>query len=396
MLQGRSILLVIGGGIAAYKSLELIRRLRDKGATVRCVLTEAGRKFVTPLSVASLSGNPVEEDLFDPDSEAAFGHIRLSREADLIVVAPATANLIARMASGLGSDLATTLLLATDAPVLVAPAMNVRMWEHPATRRNIATLCSDGIEIVGPDEGEMACGEYGPGRMSEPDTVLKAVLNRLAAKGGLAGRKAVVTAGPTHEALDPVRYIGNRSSGKQGLAVAHELVRAGATVTLVAGPGVEEEIDGCVVHHVTGAEEMRKAVLDALPADVFVGLAAVADWRPETVAEGKMKKSDGPPEIRLVANPDILAEVAGLTEGRRPALVVGFAAETGDPAEAAASKLKSKGCDWIVGNDVSAGVFGGEENEVVLVTVESAESWPRMSKRKVAAKLVERIERALL
>ncbi len=391
MLHGRSILLVIGGGIAAYKSLELIRRLREQGAEVRCVLTEAGSEFVTPLSVASLSGNPVEEDLFDPDAEASFGHIRLSREADLIVVAPATANLIARMAAGLGSDLAATLLLATDTPVLLAPAMNVRMWEHPATRRNIDTLRRDGIEIIGPDDGEMACGEYGPGRMSEPDTVLAAVLARLAPTGGLAGRRAVVTAGPTHEALDPVRFIGNRSSGKQGCAVAQELSRSGAEVTLVAGPGVDPEVDGCAVRQVVSAEEMRQAVMESLPADVFVGVAAVSDWRPEAAADGKLKKSDGPPDVSLVANPDILAEVAGLPENMRPALVVGFAAETGDPAKAAKSKRKSKGCDWVVGNDVSAGVFGGDDNEVVLVTAEGAEIWPRMSKRKVAARLAERI-----
>lgn len=395
MLQGRSILLVIGGGIAAYKSLELIRRLREQGAEVRCVLTEAGSEFVTPLSVASLSGNPVEEDLFDPDAEASFGHIRLSREADLIVVAPATANLIARMASGLGTDLAATLLLATDAPVLLAPAMNVRMWEHPATRRNINILRSDGIELIGPDDGEMACGEYGPGRMSEPDTVLAAVLARLAPKGDLAGRKAVVTSGPTHEALDPVRFIGNRSSGKQGCAMAHELSRLGAEVTLVVGPGVDAAVDGCAVRQVVSAEEMRQAVMDSLPADVFVSVAAVADWRPETAADGKLKKSDGLPDVRLVANPDILAEVAGLPKGKRPALVVGFAAETGDPAEAAESKRKSKGCDWVVGNDVSAEVLDGDENEVVLVTAEGAESWPRMSKRKVAARLAERIAGAL-
>lgn len=395
MLHGRSILLVIGGGIAAYKSLELIRRLRERGAAVRCVLTEAGRKFVTPLSVASLSGSAVAGNLFDSASEASFGHIRLSREADLVVVAPATADLLARMAAGLGSDLATTLLLATDAPVLVAPAMNVRMWEHPATRRNIEVLRGDGVQVVGPDDGEMACGEYGPGRMVEPRTVLEAILDRLAPKGGLAGRRAVVTAGPTFEPLDPVRFIGNRSSGRQGTAIAGELARAGADVTLVAGPGVGAGASGCRVRPAGSAEEMRRAVLDSLPADVFVGVAAVADWRPDSAAEDKMKKADGPPAIHLVANPDILAEVAGLPEGRRPSLVVGFAAETEDVATRAAAKRKAKRCDWIVGNDVSGGVFGEDDNEVVLVTADGAEAWPKLSKRSVAARLAGRISEEL-
>lgn len=397
MREPRSIFLIIGGGIAAYKSLELIRRLRERGIRVRCALTAAGREFVTPLSVASLSGAPVAEDLFDPAAEAEFGHIRLSRAAELVVVAPATADLIARMAAGLGSDLASTLLLATDAPVLAAPAMNVRMWEHPATQRNIETLQKDGVEIVGPDEGEMACGEYGAGRMAEPGTVLAAILARLELPEAapLAGRRALVTAGPTHEPIDPVRFIGNRSSGKQGRAIAAELTQAGARTCLVAGPGAADALTGVEVVPVQTAEEMRDAVLGALPADLFVSVAAVADWRPAAAAKGKIRKRPGraPPTLELVANPDILAEVSSLPATRRPALVVGFAAETGDVREAATAKRAAKGCDWILANDVLAGggVFGSDTNEILLVEEKESEQWNRMSKYEVAKRLVARI-----
>ena len=402
MLASRSILLVIGGGIAAYKSLELIRRLRERGAGVRCVLTAGGREFVTPLSVASLAGTPVAEELFDPNAEAEFGHIRLSRSADLVVVAPATADLLARMASGLGSDLASTLLLATDAPVIVAPAMNVRMWEHPATQRNIETLRKDGIEIVGPDEGVMACGEYGPGRMAEPDTVLAAIRARFAAPqdAPLNGRRAVVTAGPTQEPIDPVRFLTNRSSGKQGREIASELASAGAEVVLVAGPGAAETLPDCDVRAVVTADEMRNAVLAALPADVFVSVAAVSDWRPAERRDSKWKKDQagGAPSIDLVPNLDILAEVSALKSGNRPALVVGFAAETGDPRKAAEAKRVAKQCDWIVANDVSeaANVFGSDENKVTLVTPDGSESWPRMSKAEVAKQLVQHISKSLV
>ncbi len=402
MLASRSILLVIGGGIAAYKSLELIRRLRERGAGVRCVLTAGGREFVTPLSVASLAGTPVAEELFDPNAEAEFGHIRLSRSADLVVVAPATADLLARMASGLGSDLASTLLLATDAPVIVAPAMNVRMWEHPATQRNIETLRKDGIEIVGPDEGVMACGEYGPGRMAEPDTVLAAIRARFAAPqdAPLNGRRAVVTAGPTQEPIDPVRFLTNRSSGKQGREIASELASAGAEVVLVAGPGAAETLSDCDVRAVVTADEMRNAVLAALPADVFVSVAAVSDWRPAERRDSKWKKDQagGAPSIDLVPNPDILAEVSAFKSSNRPALVVGFAAETGDPRKAAEAKRVAKQCDWIVANDVSeaANVFGSDENKVTLATPDGSESWPRMSKAEVAKQLVQHISKSLV
>ncbi len=399
MSMSRTVLLVIGGGIAAYKCLELIRRLRERGVTVRCVLTEGGKQFVTPLSLASISGQPVAEHLHDAGAEAQFDHIRLSRSADLVVVAPATANLIARMACGLGSDLASTLLLATDAPVLVAPAMNVRMWQHPATQRNIARIREDGAEFVGPDIGDMACGETGPGRMTEPDELLAAVLARLSSPSRprpLAGTRAVVTAGPTHEPLDPVRYLGNRSSGKQGRAIAALLAESGARVTLVAGPGASDELDGCEVRPVETAVEMREAALGALPADVFVAAAAVADWRPARCRDTKIKKTGDRPadwQIELVPNPDILAEVSRLEPEARPRLVIGFAAETGDPVDAASAKRTNKGCDWIVANDVASpeGVFGADENRVVLITESGPDPWPRMSKRDVARRLVDRI-----
>ena len=393
----KTILLVIGGGISAYKSLELIRRLREQGIRVRCVLTPGGREFITPLSLASISGEPVAEELHDAGAEAQFDHIQLSRSADLVVVAPATANLIARMAVGFGSDLASTLLLATDAPVMAAPAMNVRMWDHPATQRNVAAIRQDGVEILGPAIGDMACGETGPGRMLEPDEILAAILNRLKVQSEsrpLAGKRAVVTAGPTHEPVDPVRFLGNRSSGKQGRAIAAALAAAGADVTLVAGPGAAATLDQCEVHAVETAVDMREAVVAALPASIFVAAAAVADWRPATARAEKIKKSGSADRtLKLIPNPDILAEVAGMPPGERPQLVVGFAAETGDPVQAGAAKRTAKSCDWIVANDVAAagGVFGAEENGVVLITAEGAEAWPRMPKADVARRLVDRI-----
>lgn len=397
------VLLIIGGGIAAYKSLELIRRLREAGVSVRVVLTDAAKQFVTPLSVASLAGTPLANDMFDPQAEADFGHIELSRANELILVAPATADLIAKMAAGFGSDLASTVLLATDKPVIIAPAMNVRMWEHPATQRNIATLQRDGVTVVGPDEGEMACGEYGYGRMAEPEVLLATVQERLGGAGSgaqpLSGRRAVVTAGPTWEPIDPVRFIGNCSSGKQGVAIADALAQAGADVVLVAGPGTPSPAGVCTVQRVQTAVDMEQAVREALPADVFVGVAAVADWRPEVVAEQKLKKadSDAPPQIKLVENPDILHGVAARDGRDRPGLVIGFAAETGDLLSAASAKLRAKGCDWIVANAVTScsGVLGGDENEVTLITAAGADSWPRMSKRNVATRLVERIAATL-
>ncbi len=390
-----SVLLVIGGGISAYKTLDLIRRLRERGIRLRCVLTSAAKQFVTPLSVASLAGSMPQEELFDPAAEASFGHIELSRAADLVVVAPATADFLARMAAGLGSDLASALLLATSAPVLVAPAMNPHMWAHPATQRNVGILRGDGIVMVGPEYGDTACGELGLGRMAEPDTILAAIEERLGAsgQGPLAGRRAVVTAGPTHEPVDPVRFLGNRSSGRQGREVAAALAALGAEVTLVAGPGAGEALGGCTVHSVETAMEMRAAVDVALPADVFVSVAAVTDWRPAEPACNKIKKnaSVGPPVLELVANPDILAGVAGLEGSGRPRLVVGFAAETGDPRAAAADKRKTKGCDWVLANDVSDGVFGSDRNEVALVTADGVEAWPQMGKDEVARRLAGRI-----
>ena len=399
MPGSKTVLLVIGGGISAYKSLELIRRLRERGIRVRCVLTRGGRAFITPLSVASISGEPVAEELHDAGAEAQFDHIRLSRSADLLVVAPATANLIARMANGFGSDLASTLLLATDAPVMAAPAMNVRMWEHPATQRNVAAIVSDGVEVIGPAIGDMACGETGPGRMVEPDDLVAAILERLASASStlpLAGRRAIVTAGPTHEPVDPVRFLGNRSSGKQGRAIAAALATAGADVALVAGPGAADALNPCKVHAVETALEMRAAVLAALPADVFVAVAAVADWRPSRAHGEKIKTIRGANanwQLDLVQNPDILAEIAALSPGSRPELVVGFAAETGEPSRAAAAKRKAKGCDWIVANDVAGpgAVFGADENRVILITSEGADPWPRMAKDDVARRLAERI-----
>ena len=397
MLAGRRILLIIGGGIAAYKALTLIRRLRDAGAAVTPVLTAAGAEFVTPLSVAALAGAKVYRALFDLTDEAEMGHIQLSRAADLVVVAPATANLIARMAGGLADDLATTLLLATDKRVLIAPAMNVRMWDHPATRRNLATLAADGVLTVGPDEGPMACGESGPGRMAEPEAILAAV-ERFFAAGPLAGRRIVVTSGPTHEPIDPVRYIANRSSGAQGTAIAAALADLGADVTFVTGPATVPPPPAVRVVRVETAREMLAAVEAALPAEAAVMAAAVADWRVENAAASKMKK-DGTgraPALSFAENPDILATVARLPAGR-PRLVVGFAAETDDVVAHAIAKRARKGCDWIVANDVrpATGIMGGTENAVTLITAAGAEAWPRLPKGEVARRLAARIAAAL-
>ncbi|HXY59180.1 MAG TPA: bifunctional phosphopantothenoylcysteine decarboxylase/phosphopantothenate--cysteine ligase CoaBC [Methylocystis sp.] len=388
-LAGRRLLLIVGGGVAAYKSLELVRRLREAGASVRVVVTAGAQEFVTPLSFAALSGERVHTDLFDAALEGEMGHIALSRQADLVVVAPATANLLARAAQGLASDLATTLLLATDKRVLFAPAMNVRMWLHKATQRNLAQLKEDGALFVGPNEGDMACGEFGPGRMSEPHEILRAVVEALAPAGGaLKGRHVLVTSGPTHEPIDPVRFIANRSSGKQGHAIAAAAAAAGAKVTLVSGPVNLPDPPGVVTRHVETAREMLEAVEAALPADIFIGVAAVADWRVEA-APGKIKKQAGatPPLLNLLENPDILKSVAA-RKTLRPALVVGFAAETSDLLQHARAKLDGKGCDLIVANDVSASVFGADANEAHIVSREGVDSWLRMSKAQVADRLV--------
>ena len=397
MLSGKRILLIIGGGIAAYKSLDLIRRLRERGASVTPVLTRAGEEFVTPLSVAALSGAKLYRDLFDLTDEAEMGHIQLSRSADLIVVAPATADLMAKMAQGRAQDLASTLLLATDTPVLVAPAMNVRMWQHPATQRNLAVLRGDGIRFVGPNQGDMACGEHGPGRMAEPMEIVAAITAAFAA-GPLAGKHVLVTSGPTHEPIDPVRYIANRSSGAQGTALAAALRDLGAKVTFVTGPASVPPPDGVGVVRVETAAQMLAAVDAALPADAAVFAAAVADWRVANAAGSKMKK-DGTgkaPPLEFAENPDILAQVSQMKAGR-PGLVVGFAAETDDVIAHATAKRLRKGCDWIVANDVSAatGIMGGAENAVTVISDAGAESWPRMDKTAVAQKLAMRIAAAL-
>lgn len=396
MLNGRHVLLIIGGGIAAYKALELIRRLHDRGAKVTPVLTRAGEHFVTPLSVSTLAGVAVFRDLFDLTTEAEIGHIELSRAADLVVVVPATANLLARMAGGLADDLATTLLLATDKRVLVAPAMNVRMWTHAATQRNMAQLRADGILFVGPDDGSMACGEFGPGRMAEPAAILAAIEAALGT-GPLAGRHVIVTSGPTHEPIDPVRYIANRSSGAQGAALAAALRDLGARVSFITGPATVPPPPGVDVTRIETAAQMRKAVLAALPADAAVMAAAVGDWRVLRESTQKMKKgTSGPPALQLAENPDILAEVSQMTQGRPP-LVVGFAAETENVTAHARAKLDRKGCDWIVANDVSpeTGIMGGTENAVTIVTANDAETWPRLPKAEVARRLAERIAQAL-
>jgi phosphopantothenoylcysteine decarboxylase / phosphopantothenate---cysteine ligase len=396
MLAGRSVLMIIGGGIAAYKSLELIRLLHKAGARTVPVLTRAGAEFVTPLTVSALAGAPVHQALFDLTAEAEMGHIELSRSADLVVVAPATADLMAKLATGQATDLASTLLIATDKRVLMAPAMNVRMWEHPATRRNLATLKADGVLMVGPNEGAMACGEYGPGRMSEPPEIVAAIDAALG-DGTLAGRHLVVTSGPTHEPIDPVRYLANRSSGRQGSAIAGALARRGARVTFVTGPASAARPLGCTVVEVQTAREMLAAVEAALPADAAVFAAAVADWRAAAETGSKIKKDGGaPPALSLAENPDILASVARRERGR-PALVIGFAAETDDVVAHATAKRLRKGADWLVANDVrpETGIMGGSENAVTLITASGAEEWPRMGKEAVAEALAERIARAL-
>jgi phosphopantothenoylcysteine decarboxylase / phosphopantothenate---cysteine ligase len=397
----KRVLLIIGGGIAAYKSLDLIRRLKERGLAVRCILTAAAQEFVTPLSAGALSGERVFTDLFDAASEFDVGHIRLAREADLIVVAPATADIIAKMAGGHAGDLACAVLLATGRPVLVAPAMNPQMWEHPATRRNLARLTDDGVAVVGPNAGEMAeAGEAGVGRMAEPLEIVAAALPLLDHGGigqALAGRRVIVTSGPTHEPIDPVRYIANRSSGKQGHAIAAAAAAAGADVTLVSGPVHVPDPLGVKTVKVETAQDMLAAVTAALPADVAVFAAAVADWRVAEPTASKIKKQAGrSPKLGLVENPDILATVARGTRAR-PRLVIGFAAETDHIIEHAKAKLARKGCDWIVANDVSAetGVMGGDRNSVHLVTSGGVESWPPQSKQEVARALVRRIADAL-
>ena len=403
-LSRARILLIISGGIAAYKSLELIRRLRDRGTTVRVVMTSAARQFISPLSAATLSGQPVRDDLFSLTDEAAIGHIELSRAADLIVVAPASAHILARMAAGLADDMATTVLLATDKPVLAAPAMNVRMWHHPATRRNLGRLKDDGVLFVGPESGPMACGEFGPGRMAEPPAIVEAIEQALAAEaapsdsllappGPLNGRRIIITSGPTYEPIDPVRFIGNRSSGRQGHAIAQAAIGAGASVTLVTGPVGLSDPAGAEVIHVGSAREMREAVQASLPADAFIGAAAVADWRADSVASQKIKKdAKESPTLRLVENPDILAEVAKKTT-MRPAVVIGFAAETENVTANAVAKLQRKGCDLIIANSVGEGTstFGGETNQVQVIDARGVESWPPMTKAEVANGIVRRL-----
>ena len=396
MLTGKRVLLIIGGGIAAYKSLFLVRLLKGAGADVTPVLTSAGSEFVTTLSVAALAGEKVYSSLFDLTDEAEMGHIQLSRVADLIVVAPATADLMAKMAAGRANDLASTLLLATDTRVLVAPAMNVRMWQHPATQRNVAQLRADGILFVGPDEGEMACGEFGPGRMSEPEAIMAKIAAALT-DGPLAGRHVLVTSGPTHEPIDPVRFIANRSSGAQGTAIAAALRDLGARVTFVTGPATVPAPAGVAVRRIETAAQMLAAVQAALPADAAVFAAAVADWRVVNGSGSKMKKdgSGRAPALQFAENPDILATISHAVN--RPGLVVGFAAETDDVMANAMAKRARKGCDWIVANDVSpaTGIMGGTENAVTLITAEGADVWPRMSKDEVARRLAARIASAL-
>lgn len=390
----KRILLIVGGGIAAYKACELIRLLRRRGYAVRCVLTEGGSHFVTAMTLAALTEDQVHTSLWDLKNEAEMGHIRLSREADLVVVAPATADLLARMAAGLSNDLATTLLLATDKPVLAAPAMNVRMWLHPATQRNVAQLRADGITVMAPDEGAMACGEYGPGRLPEPEAIANAVDAQFASpQPSLSGRHILVTAGPTHEAIDPVRYIANRSSGRQGYAIAAALAGLGARVTLISGPVTLPTPPGVERIDVESALDMAAAVEAALPADAAVMVAAVADWRVEAAGQ-KVKKGDGaPPALMLVENPDILATLGH--SPRRPRLVIGFAAETQDVVAHATAKRARKGADWIVANDVSADVFGADANAVHLITADGVESWERLPKSTVATRLAQRIANAL-
>jgi phosphopantothenoylcysteine decarboxylase / phosphopantothenate---cysteine ligase len=393
MLAGKRVLLIVAGGIAAYKSLELIRRVREGGATVRCILTRGGAEFVTALSLAALSEEKVYTELFSLTDESEMGHIELSRAADLLVVAPASADILAKMTHGIADDLATTALLATDKPVLVAPAMNVRMWHHAATQANLALLESRGVRRVGPGEGPMACGEFGLGRMAEPAEILAAIEALLTAGQPLKGRRAIVTSGPTHEPIDPVRYIGNRSSGRQGHAIAAALARQGAATILVSGPTAEPDPPGVEMRRVETAEEMLAACRSALPADVAVCAAAVADWRIAKPVDQKLKKNgDKPPHLELALNPDILAT---LSDGGnlRPHLVVGFAAETENVVDNAVAKRKAKGCDWILANDVSpgTGTFGGAQNTIHLISADGVEHWPTLSKSEAAERLALRI-----
>lgn len=399
------ILLIVGGGIAAYKSCELVRLLRKRGIEVTCVLTDGGAQFVTPLSLAALSENKVYTALFDLKDEVEMGHIQLSRAADLVVVCPATADLLAKMAGGIADSLATTLLLATDKPVLAVPAMNVRMWQHPATERNVAQLRSDGVTVMEPDEGEMACGEFGPGRLPEPEAIVAAITAQLAGADALTaqpdfgadahrplyGKHILITAGPTHEAIDPVRYIANRSSGKQGFAIAAAAADAGAKVTLISGPVALSTPPGVIRLDVESATEMAAAVKAALPADAAIMVAAVADWRAAAPAPSKIKK-DGSgkiPALALAENQDILATLA--QSPHRPALLVGFAAETNDVIAHARAKLGRKGCDWIIANDVAADPMGGDANRVHIVTADGVDSWERLSKEAVATRIIEKV-----
>ena len=386
----RRVLLIVGGGIAAYRALELVRLLKADNVSVTPVMTDAAKAFITPLSLEALSGEQVHDALFAPTQESEIGHIALARSADFVVVCPATANLLARMAHGMADDLATTLLLATTTPILLAPAMNVRMWEHPATQANLALLKERGVRVVGPDEGSMACGEFGPGRLSQPDVIRDAILEALASDHSLAGRHALVTAGPTVEPLDPVRFLSNHSSGKQGYAIAAALAARGAKVTLVSGPVTLPVPAGVVCVKVQTAREMLGACEAALPAEIAVCTAAVSDWRAKAAAQGKIKKtSEGPPVLELVENPDILATLCRLAN--RPKLIVGFAAETDDVLDNAVAKRQRKGCDWLVANDVRRGVFGADRNLVSLITETGIETWPEMDKSQVAGKLAQRI-----
>jgi len=397
-LAGKRVLLIISGGIAAYKALELIRLLRGRDCGVTCVLTDAGAQFVTPLSLQALSESKVYTDLFSLTDESEMGHIQLSRSADLVVVAPASADILAKMAAGLAGDLASTLLLATDKPVLVAPAMNVRMWQHAATQANVALLASRGVHSVGPDEGAMACNEYGPGRLAEPPAILAAIEALLAPQASLSGRHVLVTSGPTHEPIDPVRYIANRSSGRQGHAIAAAVAALGARVTLGSGPVSVPDPVGVAVQRVESAQQMLAACQAALPADVAIFAAAVADWHVAQASSGKIKKMPGaaPPSLELVANPDILATIARVGP-HRPRLVIGFAAETDDLMANAQAKRQRKNADWIVANDVSpsTGIMGGEENAVHLITADGIEDWPLLAKQEVARRLAARIAAAM-
>ncbi len=391
-LAGKQVLLVIAGGIAAYKTLELIRRVRERGGAVRCIMTKAAEQFVTPLSLAALSEQKVHTALFSLTDEAEMGHIQLSRDPDIVVVAPATADLLARMAGGLAGDLATTVLLATDKPILLAPAMNVRMWNATATQANLSKLRARGMQMVGPNEGDMACGEYGPGRMAEPLEILDAIERTLGAGGPLQGRHALVTSGPTIEPIDPVRYLANRSSGRQGHAIAAALSRLGAATVLVSGPTQLPDPSGVRVVGVETAREMLAACEAALPVDVAVCSAAVADWRPATASDEKIKKNGASPAIALTENPDIL-QTLSQAGNRRPSLVIGFAAETEKVEAHAKAKLARKGCDWLFANDVSAatGTMGGTNNTVTLITEDRVEAWPKMTKDDVATQIAERI-----